>query len=77
MKKLKIDLHIVYMGVIMYMKVKVAPHLALEFKGFFFCPFFCFEKNPRWFIGKFFNVAYNRENICFIAKSKENIKWVY
>ncbi len=46
MKKLKIDLHIVYMGVIMYMKVKVAPHLALEFKGFFFALFSVLKKIP-------------------------------
>lgn len=76
-KKLITDLHTVYMSAIMYMKVKVAPHLALEFKGFFFALFCLFWKNPGGFIGKFLNVAYNRESICFIAKPKEIIKWVY
>jgi len=65
MKKLKIMLHIVYMSVIILLKVEFAPHLALVIKGFFFAHFRVFVKNFCSFIGKFFDMTYNKDNMDF------------
>ena len=74
MKKLKIALHIVYMGAIISMKVEFAPHLALDFKGFFFSPVSDFGNS----MVNFSNVAYNRDNIFFLLLSRRReIKWVF